>query len=206
MAKKAGARAGTDGAQIKRIVREATRLFALKGYHATGVAEIGNAVGLGAGALYHHIGSKEELLYLICRAHVEDTLPAAREVQASSLPAPEKLRFLAQQHMDVVANRPLELLVTLREMRSLSPHRRNELSRRRAEVEQIWESVVSDGMEKGELPQLDPLFVKVAIGALNYSVYWYRPDNTQSPHEVADKMMSCLLPTQILPEALQKSS
>ncbi|HEX4247960.1 MAG TPA: helix-turn-helix domain-containing protein, partial [Pseudonocardia sp.] len=57
-----------------KIIAVATELFARQGYHATGVAELGRAVGLGAGALYHHIGSKEELLLTIVRAHLEDVL------------------------------------------------------------------------------------------------------------------------------------
>jgi AcrR family transcriptional regulator len=48
-----------DGsASRERILTEVTRLFVDKGYHGTGVQEISDAVGLGRGALYHHIGSK----------------------------------------------------------------------------------------------------------------------------------------------------
>src|SRR5436309_3637837 len=54
----------------EEILQIAARLFAENGYHGTGIAELGEAVGLGKGALYHHIGSKEDLLYEISSRHV----------------------------------------------------------------------------------------------------------------------------------------
>src|SRR5690606_41277791 len=56
---------------LSTIVATATEMFAARGYHATGVAELGRAVGLGAGAFYHYIGSKEELLFTIVKGHLE---------------------------------------------------------------------------------------------------------------------------------------
>jgi len=41
---------------MSKIIDTATELFARQGYYATGVAELGRAVGLGSGALYHYIG------------------------------------------------------------------------------------------------------------------------------------------------------
>lgn len=53
-------------------VRTAARLFAAKGFHATSMSELERAVGLGRGALYHHISSKQQLLYDLCCSHVEE--------------------------------------------------------------------------------------------------------------------------------------
>lgn len=58
-----------------RIVSEALRLFADRGYAATSVAEIEAAAGLspGAGGLYRHFRSKEEVLASAIREHIERT-------------------------------------------------------------------------------------------------------------------------------------
>ena len=45
------------------ILREATRLFAEKGYDATPVAEIARAAGVSEGAIFRHFETKEDLLY-----------------------------------------------------------------------------------------------------------------------------------------------
>ena len=63
-----------------RLLAEALKLFAAKGYAATSVADIQRASGLapGSGALYKHFGSKRELLEAAV-AHRIDSIVAARE-------------------------------------------------------------------------------------------------------------------------------
>lgn len=59
----------------ERIVAESLRLFADRGYAATSVAEIEAASGLspGAGGLYRHFRSKEEVLCAAVREHISTT-------------------------------------------------------------------------------------------------------------------------------------
>lgn len=59
----------------ERIVAESLRLFAERGYAATSVAEIEAASGLspGAGGLYRHFRSKEEVLSAAIREHIART-------------------------------------------------------------------------------------------------------------------------------------
>ncbi len=47
------------------IIDTSAPVFAKRGYHATGIMELCAANDLGKGALYHYIGSKEELLAAI---------------------------------------------------------------------------------------------------------------------------------------------
>lgn len=63
-----------------RLLAEALKLFAAKGYSATSVADIQRASGLapGSGALYKHFDSKRELLEAAV-AHRIDSIVAARE-------------------------------------------------------------------------------------------------------------------------------
>jgi|SRR5947209_17303132 len=63
-----------------RLLAEALRLFAAKGYAATSVADIQRASGLapGSGALYKHFGSKRELLEAAVAYRI-DSIVAARE-------------------------------------------------------------------------------------------------------------------------------
>jgi AcrR family transcriptional regulator len=64
----------TPGVTRRRIVDEAIRQFASRGYNATSVAEIQVACGLtaGSGALYKHFASKEELLRHAVHQHLEE--------------------------------------------------------------------------------------------------------------------------------------
>ncbi|HTX97388.1 MAG TPA: TetR/AcrR family transcriptional regulator [Mycobacterium sp.] len=71
-----------------RLLAEALKLFATKGYAATSVADIQRASGLapGSGALYKHFGSKRELLEAAV-AHRTDSIVAAREQSDAGQPA-----------------------------------------------------------------------------------------------------------------------
>lgn len=71
-----------------RLLAEALKLFAAKGYAATSVADIQRAAGLapGSGALYKHFGSKRELLEAAV-AHRIDLIVAAREQYDAGEPA-----------------------------------------------------------------------------------------------------------------------
>lgn len=66
----------------ERIVDEAMRLFGEVGYKGASVARIEAAAGLqpGSGGLYHHFSSKEEVLVVGIRRHL-DRLDALRDIR-----------------------------------------------------------------------------------------------------------------------------
>jgi len=87
----------------ERIVAESLRLFADRGYAATSVAEIEAAAGLspGAGGLYRHFRSKEEVLASAIREHIERTRQQISDVlkQATAYadrPLETRLRMTCQ--------------------------------------------------------------------------------------------------------------
>lgn len=54
------------------ILQCATRLFALKGYKETSMAELAKNVGIAQGTIFYHYGSKEDLFLSILMAFKED--------------------------------------------------------------------------------------------------------------------------------------
>ncbi|WP_198602190.1 TetR/AcrR family transcriptional regulator [Rhodococcus opacus] len=175
------------------ILAAATVLFSRQGYHATGVAELSEAVGLGAGALYHHMGSKEELLYDVCAPAIRAVLDFGPELLAMNANAEEKIRLLARRHMRNVHERQLELRIALREVDSLTGQRGHDMQELRDATENLWEDIIDQGVESGELSNVTPLFVKFLLGALNYTVIWYDRDGALSPDEIADQVVEMVL-------------
>jgi TetR/AcrR family transcriptional regulator, cholesterol catabolism regulator len=47
------------------IVDDATRVFVKKGYHETNMRELAHEIGKSVGCIYHYVGSKQDILYLI---------------------------------------------------------------------------------------------------------------------------------------------
>jgi len=69
-----------------RILREAARMFALKGFHDTKVDEITKAAEVTSGAFFHHFKGKEDLGFAVIDHHMEERSRALDRIERS-LPA-----------------------------------------------------------------------------------------------------------------------
>ncbi len=179
--------------QKARIRREAAKLWARKGYHAAGVQELARATGLGKGALYHHIGSKEQLLYEISLRSVRDLVAGAEEVIALDASATERLRRLSSLLMRKIADDLSEWKVFFHEVNTLTGDKHRTVMDHRERYEALWERLLDEGAGAGEFVPLDPLAVKGVLGMHNYAYLWIRPDGRLSPEEVADLFVGILL-------------
>lgn len=170
----------------RRILATAASLFAENGYDATGVQELSEAVGLGRGALYHHIGSKERLLYEISIRHVTAMIAFGEELVELEMPADEKFRTLARRLMSIIAENLSEITVFFHEYRSLSPEHNAEMARIRDRFEAVWGRILQEGHEAGIFNTAHPMLVKGILGLYNYSYVWLRPGGELGAEEIAD--------------------
>lgn len=176
-----------------RILRHGADLFARNGYAATGVAELERAVGIGRGALYHHIGSKENLLYEISIRHVREMVEYGEGLLAEDRPAAEKFRMLARRLMRTIADNLPELTVFYMDFRGLSEPHAAELHAIRARFEAIWVAILEQGVEEQTLRPTRPIMTKGILGMFNFSYLWLRPTGGMSPEEIADEFCDMAL-------------
>ncbi|MFO7190637.1 MAG: TetR/AcrR family transcriptional regulator [Thermocrispum agreste] len=184
----------------ERILRVAAEVFARKGYHGTGVAELGDAAGLKRGALYYHIGSKEDLLYNLSKRHVEEALARGKRVVESDLHPIDKLRALAREHIKTIAARRDEVIVVLREMHALTGKRAKQLAELRHQHQDLFAQVLQEGVDAGVFRSADSVAVMSVLGMLNWTYVWF--DATKgplTPEQVADKITDIALYGQLLP-------
>lgn len=175
------------------ILRIAAELFARNGYHATGMAELSNAVKLGRGTLYYHIGSKEAVLFEISKKQVDSLIDEAQRVVTPLESPPETLRILARNLMRNIASHRAEWTVFFREHSALTGTYRNEIMSSREAYEELWHSVLRDGADKGFFKEFSPVLVKGILGMYNYSYLWINPDGKYTPEEIADQFTETLL-------------
>ncbi|OUZ09691.1 hypothetical protein BHE97_09495 [Aeromicrobium sp. PE09-221] len=177
----------------QRILRTAADLFARQGYHATGLSELGDAVGLGRGALYHHITNKEQLLYEISIEHVQEMVDFGEELLSSPLGVEERFRRMSRKLMRVIADNRDEWTVYFREADSLSGERRERVVELRSRFEDLWRQILDEGETAGLFHHGDSLAVKAVLGMHNYSYLWIDPEGDLSPEEIADRFCDILL-------------
>lgn len=169
------------------IVDTSARLFAAQGYHATGLTELCDVNGLGKGALYHYIGSKEALLAAIHDRVMDEVLQGAdRVVDAGGSPS-EQLTMLGRELLDVIHRFPDHVWVFLHEFPALTGERAERFRDRRRAYEQQVEAVLRAGVESGEFRELDPwLTARAWLGMHNYTYLWLKPGHRLSANDVAE--------------------
>jgi AcrR family transcriptional regulator len=101
-----------------RILREATRLFAEKGYERTSVPEIQAAAGLtrGSGAMYKHYPSKEALLAAVIGGFLDQAGQERATLGDLALPPGETLCWIARAVVDTLDRRRAELRIIWRDL------------------------------------------------------------------------------------------
>jgi len=158
------------------LTREAARLFAEKGYHGTSIGDLAEALGVQKGSLYHHIESKQDLLYEAMREGAT-AFHAALDAVPESAPAAEKIRLALRGHLRVVAEQLEVATVFVREWRYLEGERRDEIVRERRRYEERFRALFREGRELGELrTDLDDATAALlALSAANWAYTWLRP-------------------------------
>jgi len=176
------------------IVQTAAQLFASQGYDATGVAELGDAVGLGRGALYYYIESKENLLALIHDRVIVEVLAAGEETVALEASASERLRILGRRLVNIIASFPDHVWVFLHEFRSLQGQAAEDFRTSRRTFERAIERILIDGVDSGEFQIANTRLTALGwLGLHNYTYIWYHAGGPFTPDLIADNFADVFL-------------
>jgi TetR/AcrR family transcriptional regulator, cholesterol catabolism regulator len=166
-----------DGARTHAKIRAAAvALFYQHGYEATSQRMLADSVGIKAGSLYNHIGSKDELLSDIMMSIMDRLLESSREAveKAGSDPV-EQLKALIDNHLRFHASSPKETFIGNSELRSLSPDQRQLILGRRREYELLLKRSIEAAAQFAQLPLLDSRLQTYAVLALGmHLASWFR--------------------------------
>ncbi|MFD6224409.1 TetR/AcrR family transcriptional regulator [Nocardia asteroides] len=176
-----------------RIRAAALELFAERGFHATGVAEIGARADVQRGALYYHIGSKEELLWEILGEYTRLLLADAERIVCAGADPVATLRLLVRSHVELIVTHRRAVAVHLRDADALTGARAAELQQLRDRLQQLWQEVIDAGYAAGRLRTADHIVTNGLLGMLNSLGFWYRERGAHSPAEIADILTDTVL-------------
>lgn len=170
-----------------QIFEAAARLFSEKGYAATSLQDLADAVGLQKGSLYHYIDSKEDLLRSIMEythTFFMDLVASHSDLNGS---AAERLEETLYRHAAFAAEHHLLSAVFYNERATLAPEDAAKVIATRDRYEDLIRGLIKEGVRVGEFAE--DLDVKVAslglLGMVNWIHYWYKPDGPLSRHEIA---------------------
>ncbi|MEX2518595.1 MAG: TetR/AcrR family transcriptional regulator [Paracoccaceae bacterium] len=171
-----GRQAGVKGEETATRVRAAAiSLFARHGYAAVSMREIAVDVGVGAGALYNHFATKQDLLVSLMITHMRELLAAwDAEPLAAAEPA-AALEAFTRFHIRFHRQKTDEVFVSYMELRSLDQPNFHRVERLRRAYEDRLETIIERGAAAGSFHAPEPKIAAMAIIAMLTGVTgWYR--------------------------------
>jgi len=161
-----------------RVYEVAAEVFHRKGYDNASMSDVAKAVGLTKAGLYHHIASKERLLFTVLDYGLDLTDARVVEPLKHIEDPVDRLARMIELHLRVVLEeRNVEITGLLHECRTLSSADRAKINRRKKAYVQITVQVISEVLEKYRIRSVNPKIAAFGLlGMLNWTYQWYKPD------------------------------
>lgn len=179
----------------REIVDAAARLFHKKGYAATSIQDVADAVGILKGSLYYYIDSKEDLLFVILQDVHHASMRQLHEWQQVDGDVLVRLRAFVEGHVLANIGNLVKIGVFLHDFRYLSAERRAAIVADRDLYDGYLRDLIREGQAEGVVdPDADPKLVAMALlGMMNWVYQWYAPDGRVTPQQLASEFADLAL-------------
>jgi TetR/AcrR family transcriptional regulator len=176
-----------------KILRAAGREFRVRGFAETGMRDIAEAAALSPANLYNYFRGKHDLLFFCQDNSLDRMIAALDKARRMRTRTAAKLRLVISSHLrcllDEVEGSAAHLLTT-----ALPPRQQRYLVAKRDGYEKGVRNLIAGGMRTGEFTPCDPaLATRALLGALNWSVQWFRPDGPLTADQIAEGFADYLI-------------
>jgi len=177
------------------ILRIAAGLFRHHGYERTSVRQIADALGIKSGSLFYHFASKEEILAAVMEEGIREVFGAVQAGVANERELPQRLLAMVRCHLAGLLGTNLDaLMVLVYEWRCLSAPAMRRVLEWRNRYEDLWDRELAAAAARQWVDADTVLVRQTALGALNWTGQWYRPDRRLQVDELARRMFELLFP------------
>ncbi len=188
--------------RLAEIYRAAAQVILRKGYDATSVNDIANAVGMTKAGLYHYINGKKELLFDIMNFGL-DELEGEVVTPAYSIADPSKrLRFIIANHARLVTRGEGAITILVDEITALTPAQNRKITRRKREHFDRLREVLNELKAEGKLADVDTTAATFSLlGMINWLSRWFRQDGNLTEEQIANEIAKIALYGLLRPES-----
>jgi AcrR family transcriptional regulator len=188
-------RKSANGNKRSAIIKAAARLFRQKGYERTTVRDLAKAVRIQSGSIFFHFASKEQILEAVIAEGMQRAVAALDVAVAEARSPREKLAAIFRTHLQQTLGDERDTFVVLMlDWRALPPKSRKRAVAFRDEYEQHIGRVLDDLAQDGIVNQNTRLLRLFLLGALNWTILWYRESGRLSIDQLADAFLDLVLP------------
>lgn len=155
--------------RLSEIYHTAARIIFEKGFDATSMNDIAEAVGITKAGIYHYIDGKKGLLFAI-NSYGLDLLDIQVITPARAIADPEeRLRAIISNHIDLITSGNSHIAILVDEVAGLSPVHRRAIDRRRRAYLDFLRETLEQLKSEGKLKNID---VTVAAFSLFGMILW----------------------------------
>ena len=175
------------------ILRAAGRQFRARGFFETGMRDIAAASDLSPANLYNYFRGKHEILFFCQDSTLDRLLAALHKTRRLRATSARKLHAIVVSHLtcllDEVEGSAAHFLTS-----ALPRTLQQRIVTKRDRYEEGLRQIIAAGVRSREfLPWDTALAARAILGALNWSVLWFRPDGALSAAEIADGFAAYLI-------------
>lgn len=193
-------------ARNEEVFRTAAEMMVQKGYGGTSVGDIAKAVGMTKAGLYHHISSKQDMLFQIMKFAMDSVETVIVSPTRVIVDPEERLREIVRRHARGIIEGGPAIPVLMSEINHLEPIQRKEITRRikayRNYVMKALKELEADG-------RLHPQDIRITIRHIMRTIvgiaYWYPPDFRTNADQVIEETVNFILRAVIKPGGSKKS-
>ena len=181
---------GWSGNRAPEIVSAAARLFRERGYAGTTVRDIAKAVKVTSGSLFHHFGTKEEILRCVVDEGIRQGIDLIKSERSLQYDPRSRLSAMIHAHLSgLLAGSPESQSVMFYDWWSLSDLSRKGIVKKRDSYEALWDEAISD--LEGKASNRNQRRVKrlLLFGAMNRTTQWYRSSGSADFDVVTKTLM-----------------
>ena len=176
------------------VYRTAAEIILQKGYDATSVSDIAQALGITKAGLYHYIHGKTQLLFDIMQYGLNEL---DREVAnpAMKIADPEaRLRFMIETHARIVTRGHGAVTILVDEARALTPAQNRKVTRKKREYFNFLRATLQELKDAGKLRNVNLTVATFSLlGMINWLSRWYRAEGSLTDQDVSEAIVDIAL-------------
>jgi AcrR family transcriptional regulator len=190
--------------RLAEIYRAAAQIILRKGYDATSVNDIANALGMTKAGLYHYINGKKELLFDIMNFGLgELDEEVAAPARALADPA-ARLRFILASHARLVTRGQGAITILVDEITALTPAQQRKITQRKRAYFDFLRGTLDELRAAGQLQDVDTTAAAFSIlGMVNWLSRWFQQGGALTEEQAADQIVRIALHGLLRPAKLK---
>jgi AcrR family transcriptional regulator len=174
--------------RVEQVLESATRLFTEKGYDAASVRDLAAELEIRPSSLYHHFPGKQHILFAICLGLQRDFNDAVLPVLLAGDPPDRTVSTAVRRHVIFNQQRKGEVLVVIRERRSLPADQLAQVNALRRQYRDALAAVIDAGRRQGVFRVPEAKLAAMAIvDMVNGITHWFQPRDQEDLELIADR-------------------